>query len=107
LSGWSGGASGIDADARRDAPFAAYGEIGVHVPVYGTGDVWARTMVRLEEAREAARLIREVTARDAGGPAVAPIPPLTAGAHAFGLVEAWRGPIWHWVVAAGPRPSAA
>jgi Ni,Fe-hydrogenase III large subunit/Ni,Fe-hydrogenase III component G len=102
VAGVVGRASGIDADARRDAPFAAYGETGVHVPVYGTGDVWARTMVRLEEAREAARLIREVTARDAGGPAVAPIPALTAGAHAFGLVEAWRGPIWHWVVAAGP-----
>jgi Ni,Fe-hydrogenase III large subunit len=59
-------------------------------------------MVRLDETREAARLIREVAARDADGATVAPIPPLTAGAHAFGLVEAWRGPVWHWVVASGP-----
>jgi Ni,Fe-hydrogenase III large subunit len=100
--GLVGRASGIDADARRDAPFAAYGEAGVTVPVYGTGDVWARTMVRLDEAREAARLVREAAARDGGGAVVAPIPPLTAGAHAFGLVEAWRGPVWHWVVAGGP-----
>src|SRR2546426_12830600 len=27
--------------------------------------------------------------------------PLRAGAHATGLVEGWRGPIWHWVLAAG------
>src|SRR5207249_6889446 len=53
-----GRASGIDADVRRDAPFAGYDEAEVHVPVYETGDVWARTMVRLDEVREAARLIR-------------------------------------------------
>jgi len=28
--------------------------------------------------------------------------PLSEGAHAFGLVEAWRGPVWHWVMAGGP-----
>jgi Ni,Fe-hydrogenase III large subunit len=100
--GLIGRASGIDADVRRDAPFAAYGEAEVHVPVYGTGDVWARTMVRLDEAREAARLIRETAGRDESGAVSAPIPPPAAGAHAFGLVEAWRGPIWHWVVAGGP-----
>ncbi len=103
--GLVGRASGIDADVRRDAPFAAYGENGVHVSVYGTGDVWARTMVRLDEAREAARLIREVTARDADGVAAAPIPPLTAGAHAFGLVEAWRGP--DLALGGGRRPHDA
>jgi len=100
--GLVGRASGIDADLRRDAPFAGYGEAGVHVAVYGTGDVWARTMVRLDEARESARLIREVAARDAGGEVAVRVPPLTAGAHALGLVEAWRGPVWHWVLAGGP-----
>ena len=100
--GLAGRASGIDADVRRDVPFAAYGETGVNVSVYGAGDVWARTMVRLDEAREAARLIREAARLDAPGAARIEIPPLTAGAHAFGLVEAWRGPVWHWVVAGGP-----
>ena len=100
--GLVGRASGIDADLRRDAPFAAYGETGVNVSVYGTGDVWARTMVRLDEAREAARLVREAARLDGPGPVGVPIPPLTPGAHALGLVEAWRGPVWHWVVASGP-----
>ena len=99
--GLVGRASGIDADLRRDAPFAGYGEASVNVAVYGTGDVWARTMVRLDEARESARLIREA-ARDEDGAAAVPVPPLTAGAHALGVVEAWRGPVWHWVVAGGP-----
>jgi len=100
--GLVGRASGIDADLRRDAPFADYGEAGVHVAVYGAGDVWARTMVRLDEARESARLIREAAARDEEGTVMVPVPSLTAGAHALGVVEAWRGPVWHWVVAGGP-----
>src|SRR5262249_57772223 len=100
--GLGGRGGGIDADGRRDGPFGAYGETGVNVSVYGAGDVWARTMVRLDEAREAARLIREAARLDAPGAARVEIPPLTAGAHAFGLVEAWRGPVWHWVVAGGP-----
>ncbi|MBI1847819.1 MAG: hypothetical protein HY294_08785 [Candidatus Rokubacteria bacterium] len=48
-------ARGIDANARRDAPFAAYAGLQVQVPAYHTGNVWARTMVRLDEARESAR----------------------------------------------------
>ena len=74
----------------------------MRVAVYEAGDVWARTMVRIDEAREAARLIREAAGRISDGPTRAPLPPLPAGGHAFGLVEAWRGPVWHWVVAAGP-----
>jgi Ni,Fe-hydrogenase III large subunit/Ni,Fe-hydrogenase III component G len=94
-------ASGIDADARRDAPFAAYGGLAFHVPVYDTGDVWARTMVRIEEARQSAALIDEAAHRAPTGPVFAPPRPLRAGADASGLVEGWRGPIWHWVLAGG------
>jgi Ni,Fe-hydrogenase III large subunit len=99
-------ASGIDADARRDAPFAAYGALAPHVPVYESGDVWARTMVRIEETRQSAALIAEAARRAPDGPAAVTPGPLRAGAHAVGLVEAWRGPIWHWVLAGGPSSLA-
>jgi Ni,Fe-hydrogenase III large subunit/Ni,Fe-hydrogenase III component G len=95
-------ASGIDADARRDAPFAAYGELEPRVVVYREEDVWARTMVRIEEAREAARLVGLVADRLAPGPLAVPIHALPPRTHAFGLVEGWRGPILHWV-RTGPR----
>jgi Ni,Fe-hydrogenase III large subunit/Ni,Fe-hydrogenase III component G len=104
--GLVGRASGIDADARRDAPFAGYDEAEIRVPLFETGDVWARTMVRLEEAREAARLIRVMAAYGADGSPRVALPPLAAGAHTFGLVEAWRGPIWHWAVADSPTSLA-
>ena len=99
-------ASGIDADARRDAPFAPYDALGVRVPVYDTGDVWARTMVRLDEARESARLIAALLDALDPGPAHAPLGDLRAGEHATTVVEGWRGPIWYWVLAGGPAALA-
>ena len=95
-------ASGIAADARRDAPFAPYDTLGVQVPVYDTGDVWARTMVRLDEARESARLITRLLDGLPSGDVAAPLGDLRAGAHATVVVEGWRGPIWYWVLAGGP-----
>jgi Ni,Fe-hydrogenase III large subunit len=95
-------ASGLDADVRRDAPFAAYGDLEVRVPVHAEGDVWARTMVRVAEAQESARLIAEAAARAGDGRGRAPLGPLTAGRDAVAVVEAWRGPVWYWVRAAGP-----
>ncbi len=92
-------ASGIDSDARRDHPYAAYRELQFSIPVYSEGDVWARMMVRVDEVRESAHLILEALESLPGGDLCRPAPAFTAGASAFGLVEGWRGPIWHWVVA--------
>src|SRR5262249_59970550 len=92
-------ASGIDADTRRDTPFAAYGELSPRVAVHAEGDVWARTLVRIEEARESARRIGEGPARLEPGPVATPLGALPPRQHAFGLCEAWRGP--------GPPPGGA
>jgi Ni,Fe-hydrogenase III large subunit len=99
-------ASGIDTDARRDAPFAPYDALRVQVPVHDAGDVWARTMVRLEEARESARLIGALARALPGGDTRVPLPPLRAGEHATTVVEGWRGPLWYWALAAGPAALA-
>ena len=92
-------ASGIDADVRRDHPYAAYKSLKVRVPVFQEGDVWARMMVRVEEARESVNLIVEALGSLPAGATLQPITSLPEGASAFGLVEGWRGPIWHWIVA--------
>jgi Ni,Fe-hydrogenase III large subunit/Ni,Fe-hydrogenase III component G len=92
-------ASGIDEDARRDHPFAAYATLPPRVIVYSEGDVWARLMVRVEEAREAARLIGAALEALPSGSLAVPLDALPEGEGAFGLVEGWRGPVWHWVVA--------
>jgi len=94
-------ASGLPADARRDAPFAPYDALDVQVPVYDAGDVWARTMVRLDEARESVRLIAALLASLPESAATVPLGPLPPGEHATVVVEGWRGPIWYWVLAGG------
>jgi Ni,Fe-hydrogenase III large subunit len=99
-------ASGIDADARRDAPFAAYGELAPRVAVEADGDVLARTRVRIREAHESARLVAEAAARLEPGPLATPLGPLPPRHHACGLVEAWRGPILHWLLT-GPTGTLA
>lgn len=101
-----GRASGIDADVRRDAPFAAYAETEVRVPFYDTGDVWARTLLRLDEARQSASLVRTAAGAAGDGASAVPLGELRGGGDALALVEGWRGPIWHWVTAAGPAALA-
>jgi Ni,Fe-hydrogenase III large subunit len=96
--GYVARASGIDADARRDHPFAAYGELDVRVPVLESGDVKARALVRVEEARVSAGLIQQALARMPAGALAAPLGPLPAFEPAFALVEGWRGAIVHWVM---------
>src|SRR5262249_45337466 len=92
-----------DADVRRDHPFAAYGEMKFpwKVPVYQSGDVYARTMVRVEETRESVNLIRQAFHHLPEGPTLAPLGGLPAFEPSFGIVEGWRGAIMHWVMADG------
>src|SRR5205823_5556154 len=99
VSGIPARASGIDADTRRDHPYAAYADLNFRVPVFQEGDVWARMMVRVEEARESISLITQVLEALPDGETLVAVPRLPAGKNAFGLVEGWRGPIWHWIVA--------
>jgi Ni,Fe-hydrogenase III large subunit/Ni,Fe-hydrogenase III component G len=90
-------ASGLDVDARRDHPFAAYGQLAFRVPVFESGDVKARALVRIEEARESVGLIRQAVGRTPAGPLVCQLGPLPAFEPGFSLVEGWRGTIIHWV----------
>ena len=62
-----------------------------------TGDVHARTWVRVQEIRESIRIIRWILENLPGGAISVPLatpPPDKAG---FAAVEGWRGEIFHWV----------
>jgi Ni,Fe-hydrogenase III large subunit/Ni,Fe-hydrogenase III component G len=99
--GYVARASGIDHDVRRDHPFAAYGRLAFRVPVLKSGDVEARTMIRVEEFRESVRLVRQAVEQMPEGKIAEPLGPLPAWQSAFGMVEGWRGGIIHWVMADG------
>lgn len=99
--GYVARASGIDMDARRDHSFAAYGEMNFpwKAPIYQSGDVLARAMMRVDEARESVNLIRQAFHNLPEGRLSVPPGPLPAFEPAFGIVEGWRGAIVHWVMA--------
>lgn len=96
-------ASGVDADLRRDHPYAAYGDLAVRVPVYREGDVWARLKVRMDEVEVSLRLADRVLSALAGvdpqlSVPLGDVPPYRA---ALGYTESPRGANIHWVMA-GP-----
>jgi NADH-quinone oxidoreductase subunit D len=59
LTGANLRASGVSYDVRRDAPYAAYDRVQFDVPTATEGDCWARYHVRMDEMRQAARIIEQ------------------------------------------------
>lgn len=96
--GYVARASNIDRDVRRDHPFAAYPRLSFSVPVYASGDVYARTLVRVDEVRQSVSLIQQALRNLPGGSLAHPLGPLPAWQPAFSLVEGWRGAILHWLM---------
>jgi Ni,Fe-hydrogenase III large subunit/Ni,Fe-hydrogenase III component G len=96
--GYVARASGIDIDARRDHPFAAYPHLTFNVPVFANGDVKARVSVRVEEVHESAGLIHQACRHLPSRHVLADVGRLHAFTPAFGIVEGWRGRIVHWIM---------
>lgn len=97
--GYVARASGIDIDVRRDHPFAAYDRLDFRIPVFKSGDVEARAMMRVDELRESFGLIRQAVAKTPAGSVSESCGPLPPWQTAFGMVEGWRGAIIHWIMA--------
>ena len=60
LTGPSLRGSGVEFDLRRATPYLFYNEIDFKVPVYTEGDSLARYFVRVDEARESIKIVRQV-----------------------------------------------
>jgi NADH-quinone oxidoreductase subunit D len=52
-------AAGLKIDARKDEPYSSYEKFDFEVPVRMENDVFARYLVRLEEMRQSARIVRQ------------------------------------------------
>jgi Ni,Fe-hydrogenase III large subunit len=92
----------VDLDARRDHPYAAYGEVPLKVIVKEEGDALARTLVRLEELMESITLVRKVLAQLPQGPLMAKFDgEIIDGLEGTCFVEAPRGEDFHYVLTGG------
>lgn len=92
--------SGYDIDVRRDHPHAAYDWVDWDVCVEESGDVYAKTMVRLRENMESIKIIRQCIDQMVPGPIeneVREIPP----GEGIGTYGAPRGETFHYVASDG------
>ncbi len=97
-------ASGVDRDVRRDHPYAAYDRLNFLVPTATSGDVSARTRVKIGEVRESFSLIDQALDGMPPGPIRTAVENIPAGEVAMSLVESPRGELVHWVLAGKERP---
>jgi NADH-quinone oxidoreductase subunit D len=61
-------ASGVKWDLRKDRPYSGYEQYDFEVPTRAEGDVYARYLVRLEEMRQALRIVEQALDKLPMGP---------------------------------------
>ncbi|MDA3793002.1 MAG: nickel-dependent hydrogenase large subunit [Elusimicrobia bacterium] len=95
-------ASGINIDIRKDDPYAAYDLVNWDVSLRKEGDVYAKTMVRLEEMRQSAKIIKQCVDKLSGlkGDIDIDIKEIPEG-EGIGRHEAPRGEVFHYVKSHG------
>jgi len=64
-------ACGVEFDLRRATPYLCYDEIDFKIPTYNEGDSLARYFVRADEARESAKIVRQVLLKMPQGEVIA------------------------------------
>lgn len=100
--------SGVDWDLRKAMPYEAYGEVDFDVPVQTAGDTYARYLVRMEEMRQANRIIAQCLERLPEGDVMAKRPRVLKGpkdSEVYYSIEGPKGEIGFYLVGAGtPNP---
>jgi Ni,Fe-hydrogenase III large subunit len=101
VAGVAARASGLDRDARRDHPHAAFivpDTPQLNVMTATAGDAMARVTVRALEVRESVRLVGEFIRRLRPGPLqVSLAEPLPGGRIGISAIESPRGEAVHWL----------
>ena len=90
-------ASGLDYDARRDDPYAAYNEIPFNVITDKHCDVYGRALVRVGELMESYKMIRYIIQNLPDGPIAVKAPKKIPVGEAVSRYEAPRGEDVHYV----------
>ena len=107
LTGANLRASGIDFDVRKKRPYDAYPELEFDVPLGSAGDAWDRYMLRMEEMRQAARMIGQCLDGMPEGEYTAKVPKVLRppAGEVYASVESSRGETGiHMVTDGGDMP---
>jgi len=90
-------ASGVDVDLRRDAPYAAYDRLNVRVITHQAGDVWARTLVRVQEVLVSMQVCQQVLSEMPAGPLTVKVPRRVPTGEVVSRAEAPRGELIYYL----------
>ncbi|MBN1246476.1 MAG: nickel-dependent hydrogenase large subunit [Anaerolineae bacterium] len=99
-------ASGLDVDIRRDDSQSPYDRLDFKVPLHEDGDVWARTLVRMEETRESVSLCRQLLRALPEGPVVTRAARRVPAGEAISRSEAPRGEVFYYIRSDGSNSPA-
>lgn len=100
--------SGVKWDLRKALPYEAYGEVEFEVPVGRNGDTYDRYLVRMEEMRQANRIVVQCLDKLPDGPIMAKRPRVMKAAkdaEVYHGIEGPKGEIGFYIVGDGtPNP---
>ncbi|MEN2994758.1 MAG: NADH-quinone oxidoreductase subunit C [Thermodesulfovibrio sp.] len=91
-------ASGINIDMRVNFPYAAYPMLNIRVPLNKSEDVWARTIVRLEEILISINIIKQILESIPEGSTSVKVSKIEPWKEAISYIEAPRGQLFHYVM---------
>jgi Ni,Fe-hydrogenase III large subunit len=94
--GFVGRASARAFDARRTPGYPPYDALSFEVPTFDSGDVNARTWVRIREVEASLGLIEQILSRLPAGGVRTEID-VSAGGEGVALTESFRGDVLAWV----------
>ncbi len=101
-------ASGVAWDLRKALPYEAYGEVEFDIPTRENGDTYDRYLVRMEEMRQAARIVRQCLEKLPDGALMAKRPRVLKApkeSEAYFSIEGPKGEIGFYIVGDGtPNP---
>jgi NADH-quinone oxidoreductase subunit D len=96
-------AAGVKWDLRKAQPYSGYEKYDFDIPTRENGDTYDRYVVRMEEMRQAARIIRQAAAAIPTGPVMAKVPKVIKPpvGEAYVSIEAPKGELGYYVVSDG------
>jgi len=105
LSGPNLRASGVDYDLRQHEDYLPYGHFEFDVPTGTNGDCWERYTVRLEEIRQAARIVDQAVDGIPAGPLRAKVPRIikVPRGEVYVRAENPKGEMGYYLVSEGGR----
>jgi len=96
-------AAGVKWDLRKAQPYSGYEKYDFEIPTGQNGDTYDRYLVRMQEMRQSARIVRQAVAGIPAGPVMGKVgkvikPPV---GEAYVSIEAPKGELGYYVVSDG------